>query len=148
MRKSTSDRLFERVEFTPTCWLWRGPVNAKGYGVISKKSGESLAHRLAYRIARGDIPEGMSVLHRCDVPNCVRPEHLFTGTVADNNADMRAKGRHATGERNHLSRLTAATAAAIRAAAGSHRSIAEHFGVHQTTVTRIKNNRIWQGVGL
>ena len=127
------------------CWLWTGPINPKGYGVIARRTYvESLAHRFAWVDTNGVIPGGLCVLHRCDTPACVNPAHLFLGTKADNNADMRAKHRGAHGETCGSSRLNSELAAAILKAAGSHRQIAEAFGVHQTTVTRIKNRRIWQ----
>lgn len=133
-----------RVRMAGSCWEWTGPVNSKGYGVISRKVyGEALAHRYAFSLTVGDIPNGACVLHRCDNPRCVNPDHLFTGSKAENNADMMAKGRYARGESNGQSKLTNDLVAQIRSAAGTHASIAAHFSVHQSTVTRIKAGRIW-----
>lgn len=76
------------------CWLWTRGRNEHGYGVLDRKSGSGLAHRYSWELANGPIPTGLQVLHRCDNPPCVNPEHLFLGTRLDNMADMTAKGRH------------------------------------------------------
>jgi hypothetical protein len=76
------------------CWLWKGSPAAGGYGragIGSRKT--ALAHRVAYEIVKGDVPDGMCVLHHCDVRLCVNPAHLFVGTRGDNARDMAAKGR-------------------------------------------------------
>lgn len=90
----TPETLFwAKVHKTDACWMWTGAVNGHGYGHCGRHGHTHSAHRLAWELAYGAIPEGMSVLHRCDVPLCVRPEHLFLGTQADNIHDMHAKGR-------------------------------------------------------
>jgi len=77
------------------CWLWRGSTQPKGYGTFRCGPGApQLAHRIAWILIRGEIPNGLLVLHKCDVPGCVRPSHLFVGDHAANMADMSAKGRH------------------------------------------------------
>jgi hypothetical protein len=85
---------------TNDCWLWQGFKNPGGYGVVSSKgrgsnikSSDYIAHRYFYRHIVGDIPEGLSVLHKCDVRHCCNPEHLFLGTHSDNMKDMVTKGR-------------------------------------------------------
>lgn len=93
-RKTLVDLFWEKVEKTGGCWLWRGATNPKGYGRTGVGSHRSaLAHRLSWNLAHGQIPAGLFVLHRCDTPGCVRPDHLFLGTAADNTADMIRKGR-------------------------------------------------------
>jgi hypothetical protein len=76
------------------CWEWAGAKHRFGYGMLRINGAAVTAHRTSWTVFNGDIPDGMSVLHRCDNPCCCNPEHLFLGTHADNMADMTAKGRH------------------------------------------------------
>ena len=126
------------------CWLWLASVNRKGYGQFGTRERCVLAHRFSFESFVSHIPDGMCVLHSCDNPRCVNPEHLFLGTKSDNNADMRAKGRHARGEATGTARLTVEVVNAIRAASGPQSAIARKFGTVQSTVSRIKAGRIWR----
>ncbi len=76
-----------------SCWPWRGGKNGDGYGAIKVNGVEMKAHRYAWILANGPIPDGLHVLHSCDNPPCCNPSHLFLGTIADNNRDRHAKGR-------------------------------------------------------
>lgn len=75
------------------CWLWLRGINAKGYGQFGRKHGSDQAHRVAWELYRGQIPDGMNVCHSCDVRCCVNPDHLFLGTQKDNMQDCMKKGR-------------------------------------------------------
>ncbi len=81
------------------CWLWtasnsgEGKTDDRAYGRMNLKSGQKSAHQISFEIYRGKIPDGMQVLHTCDMPCCVNPEHLFLGTITDNMRDMVKKGR-------------------------------------------------------
>jgi hypothetical protein len=76
------------------CWPWTGRCDTFGYGRIGIERKEHPAHRVAYELTRGPIPDGICVLHHCDHPACCNPAHLFLGTKKDNTQDMIAKGRH------------------------------------------------------
>lgn len=91
------------------CWLWLAGVrNDDGYGQFRLGGRMQQAHRIAYEQANGPIPDGLHVLHRCDVRRCVNPGHLFIGTNADNMADRNAKGRQSRGAK-HSSACRATT---------------------------------------
>lgn len=89
------EQFWRHVEKTDGCWWWRGSVHTNGYGEVKVAKKRILAHRRSWLLTFGDIPEGLCVLHRCDHPLCVRPDHLWLGTVVDNNRDRSTKGRTA-----------------------------------------------------
>lgn len=149
------------------CLLWTGPVSRRGYGKIEVLGVVFAAHRLAYDLFRGPISEGLFVCHKCDVPACIEPAHLFLGTHADNMRDMTEKGRRGylpgrpfsrRGElrprtyrrgKNGLAgsiKLDAAAVLAIRADSRSIRTIAKDYGVAHSTVGQIKRREIWSQV--
>jgi hypothetical protein len=86
-------RLWSHVEKMDECWLWTGARTTNGYGRITVGGKGHQAHRVAWMLASGAIPDGLYVCHRCDVKLCVRPAHLFLGTQHDNMQDAKAKGR-------------------------------------------------------
>lgn len=86
------------------CWLWTGAITSDGYGKCRPESDSWLAHRVAWTVARGEIPEGLCVCHKCDVRACCNPSHLFLGTNTDNVMDRCAKGRSARNTKTRCSR--------------------------------------------
>lgn len=156
------DRFWAKVEKTETCWLWTAATQF-GYGIFTRPSGTGpkavKAHRFSWELVFGPVPAGLFVLHHCDVRNCVRPDHLFLGTIADNNADMRAKGRARyvappprpdyRGEKIPSHRVTEAEVPAIRelyAQGESMRRIGVRFGIAQPTVFKIVHRQTWTHV--
>jgi hypothetical protein len=98
-------RFWSKVNKTDGCWLWTAGKFATGYGSFSLNHHKTIkAHRFSYALAYGPIPDSLFVCHRCDVRACVRPDHLFLGTPADNMHDRDRKGRAMKGDR-HWSRL-------------------------------------------
>lgn len=87
------EKLFASVNRGDGCWQWRAGLNASRYGMACHNGKNWIAHRLAYQLCVGPIPDGMFVCHHCDNPTCVRPDHLFIGTAQDNTDDMIRKGR-------------------------------------------------------
>ncbi len=99
-------RFWHKVNKTETCWLWTGHTNYSGYGLFRRSRGsqEVRAHRVSWDLHYGQVPEGLLVLHKCDVRNCVNPDHLFLGTQPDNVRDCEVKGRawHQTLDTNEV----------------------------------------------
>jgi hypothetical protein len=85
-------RFWRYVYKTPNCWFWIGPHSPRGYGLINREGPYIQAHRTAWMLLKGEIPTGLDVLHKCDIPQCVNPDHLFLGTDADNALDRASKG--------------------------------------------------------
>lgn len=147
------ERFWTHVNRTETCWLWTGARQHK-YGKVRVYSGprsyrEERAHRVAWILTYGPIHGYLCVLHRCDVPLCVRPDHLFLGTRTENLADMTAKGRRVHGERAGRSKLTAAIVADIKARVfkrGDMTLLARQLGVSHATLSLIRSGKNWKGV--
>lgn len=142
---SRKQRFFEKVEKRDGCWLWLAKKNNKGYGMFRNGGGDTgfvLAHRVSFEYARGAIPKGKWVLHTCDNPGCVNPDHLFLGDNTANVQDMHRKGRGWGG-------IGPETAYAIlwQSVAGVSRcKIAAEYGVSTHAVKHIALRRTWRSL--
>jgi hypothetical protein len=156
--EETAARFWSFVPHRPVtgCWEWQGSRLARGYGSFKIASyTPRLAHRVSYAIAHDGHPEGVTVRHHCDNPPCVRPDHLASGTTAENAADMVAKGRHYSvtkpeavlrGEQHGRAKLTLAAVLDIRrrlAGGTDAASIALEYGVTRNLIYAIAHRRIW-----
>jgi DNA-binding CsgD family transcriptional regulator len=141
-----STRFWPKVRKGDGCWIWLGANNGK-YGHILTYKVMEYSHRVSWEIHYGPIQAGMNVLHRCDNPLCVRPDHLFLGTQSDNIKDCVAKGRfahaRARGERHAHAKLTESDVLAIRADSRLQKDIARQHGITQAVVSKIKRRRLW-----
>lgn len=151
MTPSDHKRFWGKVKKTGDggCWNWQGSKSS-GYGVISlggRAGRDWRAHRISWELCKCPIPDGLFVLHRCDNPPCVNPEHLFLGTQLMNMRDMTEKGRgrpgRLFGEQNASSKISREQAMAIRRARGSVRGVAKFFGIGKSQVSNIRRGAAW-----
>jgi hypothetical protein len=152
------DRLLSRVvmvkgPLSTPCWEWTGGRSGLRYGGIRFNGPKVKTHRLAYELWVDEIPDGLYVLHHCDNPLCINPEHLYAGTQQKNMADMIARGRcpDRRGERCGLAAITKEQALLIKCllAAGYGKTrIAHQFGITPTSVYHIRVGRTWSHVVL
>ena len=134
------------------CWLWTGTVDHDGYGRLRVSGRMARAHRLAHEHFSGAL-DGALVLHRCDVPACVNPAHLFVGTKSDNALDSVLKGRHQAqrpgacrGERNGRARLTESAVRRIRRSRLPATDLAAEYGVSAMAICHARARRSWAEV--
>lgn len=131
------------------CWIWKAGKTKKGYGRIRYKGKRYLSHRFSYIQKFGGIPEDICVCHRCDNPTCVNPNHLFLGTVQDNNKDRDLKGRQValSGEKQGSSKLTSRQVLEIRKRRKNGeklQDIADDYGITFSCVSVIARGKAWK----
>lgn len=146
------ERLFSFINMNSNgCWDWIGAKNKKGYGCLSYKNKTTIAHRLSYLLFIGEIPKDLHVLHRCDNPKCINPNHLFLGTDLDNSNDKISKGRFVCsyGKDNGNSKLTDEQVVDIKIKIKkglSFASISRTYEVSETTIAYIAKNKSWRHI--
>lgn len=151
-RRDLRERFMSKVaQQADGCWLWTASLrNPHGYGKIAVGRRMLLAHRVAYELFRGEVPHGMCVLHRCDVRLCVNPDHLWLGTVADNNNDAAGKGRlrPRRGEACSFSKLQEDDIRAIRLLAKevSMAELGRRYSVSPSTIANVVAGQTWRHV--
>lgn len=144
-----ADRLRSKtkIDRITGCWEWTASKTSSGYGKIFVTGKLRGAHRVSYELHHGPIQDGMRVLHRCDNPACINPEHLFLGSDADNVADMISKGRQQKGSRHYKSKLSENDVLAIRSTKNkTNQNLAEQFGVTAATISFVRAGKIWKHV--
>lgn len=128
------------------CWFWIGAMTSVGYGEVTFRGRRTLAHRAMYEVFNGPIPDGLMILHSCDRPCCINPNHLRAGTQVHNMKDMKDRNRQSRGSHRPLSKLTENDVRNIKAmiAQGTPQSqIAEAFGISQPKISRINTGKAW-----
>lgn len=153
----TKERFWSKVNKTSGCWIWTASKRNKGYGAFgwTTPDGQTIqerAHRVSWMWTHGEIPNGLCVLHRCDVPACVNPDHLFLGTKAENNDDMRRKGRSVPGGTygagRYKRKLTPKEVMGIRISRTEHgfsyAALSRVYGISISHAHRIVNGGSWK----
>lgn len=124
------------------CWVWGGPKDGCGYGLLHCGAKRLSAHRFSLMLKTGDAGEGMVAMHSCDTPACVNPDHLSWGTQGDNMRDMVAKGRNAgktaVGARHPAAKYSEEDIRAIRASDESHTDLAKKYGVTPQSIAYVR----------
>lgn len=139
------EKLEARTERTSTCWLYTGPQDDRGRGLLWIGPRRPIkAHQAAYFVYKGEITKGLCVCHTCDVPICVNPDHLWPGTQQDNLADMRSKKRDSPPPNKRVLTIEEIHQIRERVARGElHRVVAADLGISRSTVSTIVTRRSW-----
>jgi hypothetical protein len=122
------------------CWIWQGSLNGRGYGRAYVGSGQDNAHRIAYRAVHGEIPDGMHVLHTCDVKRCVNPYHLHLGT---NKQNMREYVERIGAYQAKLDTGSVMAIREAKASGATYAALASRYGVNPSTIKRACKGRTW-----
>lgn len=129
------------------CLNWIGSKSMNGYGQIKVNGKQIGAHRVAYELAFGEIPQGMSVMHKCDNPSCVNPDHLAIGTPQDNMDDMKNKGRSLYGSKNQSAVLSDSDVIEINKMLSNGSKVIDLmgiYGVSKACINRIRSGKSWK----
>lgn len=129
------------------CWIWIGGGKGNGYGSFNMDGYSMPAHRAAYKLFNGSVPDGVDVCHVCDNRACVNPHHLFIGTRAENMLDMKHKGRGCGGARKHLREHTVQEIRRRLAMGMNQSEIARSLNVNRGTVSAISMGKSYGRIG-
>jgi hypothetical protein len=151
------ERFWKKVKKTENCWEWTANKIKHGYGRINFEGRPQLAHRVSWILSNGNIPYGFVICHRCDNPSCVRPDHLFIGTMSDNKKDSDSKNRSyrtgkppiKLGKENNMTRFTKDQILEIRSryASGEDQySIGRSYSAAQGTISNIVRRKSWKHI--
>lgn len=146
------ERFWEKVRKSSGCWEWTASkINGYGRIGLTRARRQMFAHRLSYELHYGPVPDGLFVLHKCDNPGCVRPDHLFLGTLTDNNRDRAQKGRNLSvkGENHGRAKITNRDVVQMRQLYKNGKTpaeLAKKYGISQSNVSRIVRGRAWKHI--
>lgn len=146
--KKRENLFWKKVNKTESCWLWTASKDRDGYGHFARNK---RAHRISYILIKGKIPKGLWVLHKCDNPPCVNPDHLYLGTIKENTKDKNERGRYnpSYGEKSHFAKLTTKQVLEIRKLRASGKSlgeIAKIYKIGKMQVSRIYRKLRWSHI--
>lgn len=148
MNEQDFARFRAKIQVGAGCHLWTAAKTRAGYGAFWINGKLQFAHRIAFELAKGAIPDGMFVLHSCDTPACCNPDHLRAGTHAENVADKMNRGRQSRtrGEATRQAKLTEVQVRECyerRGRGESYASIAKSFGVPTNSIYYILSGKRW-----
>lgn len=128
------------------CVVWLGGTTSRGYGKLTYRYKTISAHRASWEERYGPVPAGKVVCHKCDIPSCVNPDHLFIGTNQDNSDDMKAKRRQVFGEKTHCAKLNEHDVRHIRRTDIGTTLLADIYEISTTTIKAIRKRKTWSHV--
>jgi len=152
MKRTLFDRFWTKVNKTDGCWLWTGGLNKDGYGTFSFYGPIIAVHRIVWMLVKSEIPKGLNVLHKCDIRNCLNPDHLYLGTQKDNrrDADIRGRTNLPKGSAHPNAKLTEAQVILIRTEwkpwIYTARMLAIKHGVKKSVIMDILNRKTWKHI--
>lgn len=135
------NRFEEKFVKTDGCWIWNAATDRNGYGVFSYNGKRETSSRISYIFYKGSISNGLHVLHTCDNPSCVNPDHLFLGTNKDNVEDRKAKNRPVGRHKIITTELMTRIKEHLGSHENSYRAISRELGVSRETIRRIANGK-------